>query len=655
MLTVYNYFFSNTSNNSLTDLEDVTVQVNDPSLNKFVHLNLDEKLSKVRKRLEDKSIDMGILSFAIKNDKVIAREEEGERILKEIVGRDKILYLKKDSEPDRKYLCNKNKLEFGRINGEFKEANERAFIIEDCKMINVDNKYQYNVKEINTNEDFKNMKISCFTAEANAHEFAKFGITAENFRANECNYVTNSTCKISEYSKVTLKLNKLKPTKSFIEAVKDVIKSEDPRNLKGITERFGKFIPTEITLGGRILIKKSNASREYMENNSNEAAASAGVRDTDITARKKFIKMWNKKNTFNNEGFELIGGDQFGYEDFDETEWSRTLEDFRKWGCIKFGEPISIFERLPVNLRREVLELTGKIIHYSTVEDIPTYKLREYGMSNEFELKIPDFISETYYNKEADCSVFATVIDTERTKKDCFCCQILCPSIGNPKLLIHCIQKRQRFRNRECNLRVRWMIIGYVTNFNFNQLDFNIQLKVQSDKFISSNCRKQYVKYLLDFEYRKNFHCIGIPIIKDPPKDSFVIGHHFFNDQENRKIGSYIFSYCFEKRHYVNLPDFTFNTLVILSHPKSRMLHFKDRNKKILFIKPKPKYISLCTNREDNCGPIFMKQKANIIKKIDIEVDDNCEIGDNCICKNKTLKELEKDLKFICFAPKNTN
>ncbi|GBB99313.1 hypothetical protein RclHR1_34850001 [Rhizophagus clarus] len=199
------------------------------------------------------------------------------------------------------------------------------------------------------------------------------------------------------------------------------------------------------------------------------------------------------------------------------------------------------------------------------------------------------------------------------------------------------------------------MIIGYVTNFNLNQLDFNIKLKIQSDKFISSNCRKQYVKYLLDFEFRKNFHCIGIPIIKDPPKDSFVIGHHFFNDQENRKIGSYIFSYCFEKRHYVNLPDFTFNTLLILSHPKSGMLHFKDRNKRILFIKPKPKYISLCTSREDICGPIFMKQKANIIKKIDIEVDDNCEIGDNCICKNKTLKESENDLKFIYFVPKNTN
>ncbi|GBB99314.1 hypothetical protein RclHR1_08310008 [Rhizophagus clarus] len=67
-----------------------------------------------------------------------------------------------------------------------------------------------------------------------------------------------------------------------------------------------------------------------MEKNSNEAAASAGVRDTDITARKKFIKMWNKKNSFINEGFELIGGDQLGYKDFDETEWSRTLEDFSK-------------------------------------------------------------------------------------------------------------------------------------------------------------------------------------------------------------------------------------------------------------------------------------------------------------------------------------
>lgn len=663
MLSFYHHVinFSNASDTNVNEnsLENIIVQIEDPSLSKVVYLNLDEKLSKVRVKLENKSIDMEILSFTIRDDKIIVREEEEERILKEIIGKDNILYLRKDFDPDRKYLCNKHKLDFGRtiINGEFKEASERAFIIEDCKMNNVDNKYQHNIKDINTYEDFMNMKDSCFSTEANAHEFAKFGISNENSKINKCNYETNSTCTIGEYSKVSLKLNKLKPTEKFIEAIKDVIKSDDPRNLKGITEKFGQFIPTEIILGGKFSIKKSDTSREYMEEKSNERAASTGIQDTNITIRKKFIKMLNKKNYFNNERFESIGGDQFSYKDFDETEWSETLQDFRKWGCIKFKEPISIFEPLPDNLRKQILELAGKKIHYSTIEDIPTYRLREFGMSNEFELKIPEFISKIFYNEEADCNIFATIIDTERVKKDCFSCHILWPQIGNPKLITHCIQKNQKFRNRECNLRVRWMIIGYDANFNFNQSDFNIQLKVQSDNFNASECRKQHVKYLLDTEYRKNIHCIGIPVIKDPTKDSLVIGHHFFNDQESRKAGSYIFSYSFEEKHYVNLPDFTFHTLIILNHPKSGILHFKNRNNKMrnIFNKPKPNYFSLCCTGENDCGPIFMKQKANLIKKIYIDISNICEIGDNCICKNKTLKDSEKDLKLMYFAPKRTN
>ena len=39
--------------------------------------------------------------------------------------------------------------------------------------------------------------------------------------------------------------------------------------------------------------------------------------------------------------------------------------------------------------------------------------------------------------------------------------------------------------------------------------------------------------------------------------------------RENNKIGSYTFSYCIRDNHYVNLPDFTFYTLIISKYPNS--------------------------------------------------------------------------------------
>ncbi|RIA86849.1 hypothetical protein C1645_828628, partial [Glomus cerebriforme] len=242
-------------------------------------------------------------------------------------------------------------------------------------------------------------------------------------------------------------------------------------------------------------------------------------------------------------------------------------------------------------LRDQILSLVEKQILHTNIEDC-VYHLFGHASSKVFNLNIPENILELLQNKDADCSIFATVID--KKEKDIFNCQIIWPPNEDPRLLIHCVQKK--FKKRECKLKIKWMVIGYDLNFNFNYSDFNVKLKVLKNVFNTSNYQ---ASKSLDLEYDPLVLCFGIPVLNklDPSNNSLVIGHHFFNDKENRKIGPYLFSYCLEKKHHVNLPDFTFHTLIISNYPYSDnygILSFKRSNKISNLLnfnlKPNPKF-----------------------------------------------------------------
>ncbi|CAB4442612.1 unnamed protein product [Rhizophagus irregularis] len=207
------------------------------------------------------------------------------------------------------------------------------------------------------------------------------------------------------------------------------------------------------------------------------------------------------------------------------------------------------------------------------------------------------------------------------------------------------------------------MIVGYDINFDFNHSVFNVKLKVLKNEFNVSN-QKAITKHL-DLEYDSSILCFGIPVLStlDSSNNSLVIGHHFSNDRENRKIGTHIFSYCLEKNHYVNLPNFTFYTLIISNYTNSNnygistFQHTSKIRKLLNFIKfnsleSKPKFFSLYST-ENKFAPIFLKQKTheNKIKYINVS---HCN-QDNCICKNKKIKKLESNLKYAFFDPKDLN
>ncbi|PKB97004.1 hypothetical protein RhiirA5_433880, partial [Rhizophagus irregularis] len=110
-------------------------------------------------------------------------------------------------------------------------------------------------------------------------------------------------------------------------------------------------------------------------------------------------------------------------------------------------------------------------------------------------------------------------------------------------------------------------------------------------------------------------------------------------------------------KHYVNLPKFTFCTIVILSNttPNNSYESFFFKFNKWInpstfvdFKDPNPRFISLYLSKDDNYNPIFLNQRS---KQISIEyIECNCsEINDTCfICNNKRSKISAKQNNIEC-------
>jgi hypothetical protein len=519
----------------------------------LVNLNLKNSLSKIREKLEQNSIVKmnDTFSFAKKINNIggnslaeIAREEEEETTLESIIDKEgETLYLK--LKPDWKYFIDKLKLEYGR-NATLEKANKRAFTIVDCEINEIVNGYENSTIQI----DSKEIKIIkndlLLIADIDIPNFAKFGVSIENSNIKNSNIVTNITYNVIEYNKVSLNF-RLEPTMEFIEAVKEIIKSKNPRKFKDIIDEFGQFIPKEVILGGRTYF----IARENSEDDAGEYIKNTVCQASNIEFEKKSLKSLSKNNSSKYQSFKSFGGKSFSYNDFNESDWLESLNDFKYWSCIKFKNPVNIFQLLSEDLRKQILSLVGKKILYNNTENY-TYHLFEPGMHHTFRLSIPENILEILQRKDAECNIFAAVID--KKEKDIFSCQVVLAENEDPKLVIHCLQKK--FKKRECKLKIMWMIVGYDVNFDFSRSDHNVNVKLKILKNNINLSNRQAIIKPLDLEHDSSALYFGIPVLNklDSSNNSLIIGHHFFND-ENEIIGSYIFSYCLKKNHFVNLPN----------------------------------------------------------------------------------------------------
>ncbi|PKK63954.1 hypothetical protein RhiirC2_854660 [Rhizophagus irregularis] len=615
--------FNKTANNVGITVEYIDQKTLQPP--QFIHLNLSENLSKIRQRLNERDIINSTLSFVRKfgNSKFaeIAFEEEENISLNEIVRKSegaRILSLTTCSKFNWKVLNQLRKLDYGctMTSDGIRKADKRAFEMKDCIFEEIGNE-ECKAGEFNCSSCEEEMmdKNLFFNADINVKYFVKLGI-GKSFKTsdNKSSQVkTDYSYNFIKYGKALLKLNfeHLEATQEFIEAVKKAISSEDPaEQFKQIFKGFGQFIPTEVILGGRVHFDDFAKSVQLSTEKSGEISGKLSIEDLKIKMGKKSTHLKEKSNDYNYKYTKIIGGEQpDDIKNLDIGNWVGSLNNYRCWDCIEFRNPISIFQFLPKDLHERIIKSVGMTIHYSTIETCDLV-LKEYRKPIQFKLEIPTDIRKILKNKDVDCKIFATVAEITKSKNDFFTCQVLCPLDGRlPSLIIHRVQNPFKlFKKRECKLNIGWMVIGYYRDFNF---DFSTRLKVQKNDFNAPADTDNLIEY-----DSKVPICLGTPVLSEYPKhESLIIGHYYYVQEENNKIKACTFAYCLEERRLlVNLPKFTFYTLIITNyHAMSACDTITLRKKEYSnFNSEFPKFVSIYSTEQTNC--LFLKQRNGQVK-----------------------------------------
>ncbi|RIA91151.1 hypothetical protein C1645_875651 [Glomus cerebriforme] len=598
-----------------------------PSNPKTKKLDINKNLYEIRKELEKSNInDINILLFSkklVNEYSVTDREDEEKMILKELLFENsdgKFLYLFK-SNSDLcywDYLNKECKLDYGRtlsVDGN-KKASKRAFEMKYCKFnLYHAEKYKKDRLEFRSKLEWMAKTNLFYSNDINVQDFAELGFSIETSQIKNFDEEINSKYQYTEIGKASLKFNKenLELTDEFKNDLLNAIDSKNSRNFVKIIQEYGRFIPTEIILGGRVSFKDDTISVVNKADESKEGSVNI---NSHVKLGINFSDSKKESSFCSSDRMRLIGGAHPEGKDFDDKAWIESLKDYQNWD-----------------------NLLGKKILHTSIENYE-YILNEPGKYKIVD--ISDEVSEILQNKEADCDIFATVIDTDESKNDFFNCQILRKQNEKPKIIIHGIQKK--FKKCEYKLKIRIMVIGYDINFKFTS-----DVRVTSIKYIYdpyNQCDFYSIPLKDDLDLMTNNTPIfGIPVLEnlDSSNDSLIIGHNFHKDNYNSKID--VFSYCLEKRCIVNLPRFTFILIALngLTSNNYASLSFGFNGlKNTPFIDLKnlkkhsldPKYISCCLSKE-NYKPFFLKQTINQIKVKYVD----CICKKTCtFCKNKTSK-----------------
>ncbi|RGB24373.1 hypothetical protein C1646_726324 [Rhizophagus diaphanus] len=193
------------------------------------------------------------------------------------------------------------------------------------------------------------------------------------------------------------------------------------------------------------------------------------------------------------------------------------------------------------------------------------------------------------------------------------------------------------------------MIISYDVDFNFIYSDVSVELI----KCVYNVYNSKKPSMALPFEEElisTNTPFLGIPILNSITylNSSIAIGHNFRKlDNKPNELDIEAFPYCLKTSCYVNLPKFTFCTIIIKDNcNKAYKLLKLNLSQKELDISKEfddsnPKYISLYSSDINSFLPVFMNQKS---KKIYIEhiCSKKCK---NCISR------LKNEYECIFFNP----
>jgi hypothetical protein len=631
----------------------------------YIKLDTTVKLPGIRELLEINSTIVmdDTFFFTDRNSNSITRKKETEYSLKDIIV-DETIFLK-TCEPNEDHLKSRLKLEYGRTSTPFsvkiKTAEKKAFTIGNIKFTKPDVSSNDETINFSSKGDWEKKRNMFFNAKVELMNFGTFDLPFTNTQSESQETEKKFSYNYTKISKMHLKFEGLSPEVDFKEEVEKAVESQDREKLGEIIKKFGQFIPTRVTLGGIVYYVTKRQSNISSRQNINEISPTISV-PTGIPAVNLNIGAGINRDISNSESTSLereysclIGGELQDLKKFDRGNWINSLCDYKTWNCIEFQDPIHIFELLGPGLRKKIYKILGKKILYC---GIMSHKCHlEYGEREIVNLRLQDKICETIKKKEADCSVFATIVGDK--KNDFYNCQIYHPRENNekPKLIIHCYQNNQK--DQPHSLKIGFMIVGYDFDFSNDEND-DTRLEVHYKDYQNSNNQE-----LTQFNFDQNtFHTfLGIPVLNElnNSDDSILIGHYFL--KRNDTIEANVFSYSLNDNKYVNLPNFRFQVLAISGyHRTCKSILFKKRFIRFMFMRQR-RYINIESIEKMgdgeiipyisvysvSCGPVFLKQKR---KEIKLKYA-NCKCKRTCsVCRSQSL---ERDIRCICFVSNKGN
>ncbi|CAG8630097.1 33134_t:CDS:1, partial [Racocetra persica] len=618
---IKDWLFPKEDTEQFTEKEEIGITVIIDNVKASVKLNDQEKLSEIRKILENiNTIKMtDDINFTTDGEAIIDTTLEEKYKLEEILIETNKIYLKK--EANWRDLENKFKLGYGRNYEEHKDivADKKAFIIKNCEFnkFPLDN-YYYGKKVISSAEDLVRNK-GLFLEVQIEIQFAKLGLSVQSEKILQKHSETSTTIRFKNIGKAEISIREqtIEPTEEFKNAVQKAIDSKDPAKINQIIQEFGQFIPTIIRFGGRFYYEDLSRTIENSENDNKAGSANFGIYGQGPDFQYKSGLTSGSKNAMQRQDSFIFGGDKIKMYEGKEEEWISSLQDFGYWEPIEFRKPVSIFELLNKNLKEKLKKIIGKRIIYSNVHD---YKYKIKGFRNCVEdLKMPKDI-EKIFNSDIEPQVFATILNMDENN-DIFNYALYAPRpYCIPKIIINCIQPNCE-EQKECHIKIGWIVVGYNPVFNsaFSSFDIRLQSTKKEVSMPSNSCNEKQVFKMSDDNLLIAY---GAPVVDDwnPVCEHLVIGHHFSQCKNTKKTFTCLYGYDLHEKKYSTLPNFEFSLLSFIDYPNSQIFYRKKFEKKNIFSIKKtrskkqvkqeiddklPEFISLYADNERECRQCY--------------------------------------------------
>ncbi|CAG8636321.1 11117_t:CDS:2, partial [Ambispora gerdemannii] len=320
------------------------------------------------------------------------------------------------------------------------------------------------------------------------------------------------------------------PTDAFKEAVQNALsKNTDQlkrKALKEVANEFGPFWSKRVLLGGKKVFKENeqHSLNELQNTKENSGSSSINGVNSEVFRNRTLNTTQNTGSKYSY--LKVYGGD---YNE-DESEWIKSLKNYKKWCAIEYKDIALIFEILNEDTRNEIFTLFGPAIVKSDVENIEFdfHKHREDPCVIDFPRK--EFLQKSH-------RIFANVIN-KRNPEEIFALRLHYNYDSNtPQIVLHRLGKRSKGDETiRYSLQLAWVVIGHTYDFLFNS-----GYQIICDEVINGETKE------LEEDPKNGLIMTCLTQVKpncdnhDPTKSDFFVGSYFFSS--NSKIKSCGFGY----------------------------------------------------------------------------------------------------------------